>query len=316
MMPAMQTPVYLLPVGALLISVVACLAPELLIHLKPAIPPLLGLVMLGMGMTLRPHSFLAIFKRPAVIAVGLLMQYGLMPLTAWLLSMLLELPLAIGIGLVLVGTCPGGTASNVICYLARADVALSITLTTVSTLCAVVLTPLLAWAYIGQQVPVPIVAMIVDVLLIIVLPVVAGLVLRHWLGHGLQRVERVFPYVSMLAIVLIIGIIVALNQAQLENLATATAIAVIIHNALGLAGGYSLARLLGYDAKAAQTLAIEVGMQNSGLGVALALKYFSALSALPGALFSVWHNVTGALLAAWWGRSAPATVEQQDNQSA
>lgn len=302
MMPAMQTPIYLLPVGALLISVVACLAPELLIHLKPAIPPLLGLVMFGMGMTLRPHSFLAIFKRPAVIAVGLLMQYGLMPLTAWLLSMLLELPLAIGIGLVLVGACPGGTASNVICYLAHADVALSITLTTVSTLCAVVLTPLLAWAYIGQQVPVPIVAMIVDVLLIIVLPVVAGLVLRRWLGHGLQRVERVFPYVSMLAIVLIIGIIVALNQGQLEKLAPATAIAVIIHNALGLAGGYGLARLLGYDVRVAQTLAIEVGMQNSGLGVALALKYFSALSALPGALFSVWHNVTGALLAAWWGR--------------
>lgn len=314
----MWVTVLILPLGALLISAVAFVWPAMLSGLQPAILPLLGVVMFGMGMTLQPGNFLALFKRPAVIGIGLLLQFGLMPLLAWLLGLLLGLPLAITVGLVLVGACPGGTASNVICYLARGDVALSIILTTASTFCAAILTPALTWIYIGQRVPVPVLAMMVDVLLIIVIPVLAGLTTRRLLGKDLQRIERWFPYVSMLAIVLIIGIIVALNQTELIMLGTATAIAVTLHNALGLAGGYALSRLLGYDPVVARTLAIEVGMQNSGLGVALALRYFSAASALPGALFSIWHNITGAMLAAWWLRRmpAPSTVEQQTNQSA
>ncbi len=290
------------PLAAVLFSLLAYWQPQLLTGLKPAILPLLGIIMFGMGMTLTPASFASVFKRPGVIGTGLLLQYGLMPFIAWGLGYYLELPLAIVAGLVLVGSCPGGTASNVICYLARGDVALSITLTGCSTLLAVVMTPLLTWLYIGQRVPVPVSGMLLDILLIIILPVAAGLLMRRWLGAFTQSLERAFAPLSMLAIVIIIGIIVALNRDSLTEVASIVVLAVVLHNALGLIAGYGLARLSGYSAAVARTLAIEVGMQNSGLGVALAIKYFSPLSALPGALFSIWHNLSGALLAACWSR--------------
>lgn len=302
-MPVMRQTILYFPLGAILFSVLAYWQPHLLTGFKPAIMPLLGVVMFGMGMTLTPDNFLDAVKRPGVIGTGLVLQYGLMPLIAWGLGYALELPLAVVAGLVLVGACPGGTASNIICYLARGDVALSITLTSISTLLAIVMTPLLTWLYIGQRVPVPVTGMLLDILLIIVLPVLAGLLVRRWLQAYARYLEQWFAPLSMLAVILIIGIIVALNHDELSQTAMAVALAVILHNSLGLVAGYTLARLAGYSPVIARTLAIEVGMQNSGLGVALALKYFTPLSALPGALFSIWHNLSGALLAACWSRS-------------
>jgi BASS family bile acid:Na+ symporter len=255
-----------------------------------------------MGMTLTPANFAQVLRRPGDVALGAGLQFLLMPLLAHLVARALDLPPAIAAGLILVGSCPGGTASNVVCYLARGDVALSITLTTASTLLAVVATPALTWLYAGRYVPVPVADMLVSVLKVVIVPVLLGVAVNAWLGRHLHRAKTVFPLVSVLAICLIIAIIVALNRTQLEHLAVPVAAAVVLHNALGLAGGYLAARALGLDARRRRTLAIEVGMQNSGLGVALAVQYFSAAAALPGALFSIWHNLSGSLLAAYWSR--------------
>lgn len=296
----------LFPIGAIVVSITAYLYPGLLLPYKPAIIPLLGVVMLGMGMTLRPEHFLEVGKRPAVIALGATLQFLLMPMIAFFVGLVLGLEQALLAGLVLVGACPGGTASNVICYLARGDVALSITLTTVSTILSVLLTPLLTWLYIGERVPVPVAKMMLDIFIIILLPVAAGVLANRYFGNYLQQLKRLFPYLSMGAIIFIIGIIVALNQPRIQTVAMAVMAAIFWHNLLGLAGGYYLARWLGLDERSSRTIAIEVGMQNSGLGVALAQSYFSAMAALPGAIFSIWHNITGSVLAGYWRRKSLA----------
>ncbi len=260
--------------------------------------------MFAMGMTLSIEDFKRVLKSPRIIGLGLLLQYGLMPLLAFIIALILALPTALMAGLVLLGTCPGGTASNVICYLAKGDVALSITLTAISTLLAVFLTPVLTWLYIGQEVPVPIINMMLTVLKIIILPVTLGIIVNRYFGQYLLQLKQFLPVVSVIVIVFIIAIIVALNAQQISHLALPIIIAVMLHNGLGLASGYAIAKCLGYDEKICRTLAIEVGMQNSGLGVALATKYFTAMTAMPATFFSIWHNITGSLLAAYWTRKS------------
>jgi BASS family bile acid:Na+ symporter len=193
----------------------------------------------------------------------------------------------------------------VICYLARADVALSITLTAVSTGVAVVATPLLTELYVGRAVEVNVPGMIASIFRIVIVPVALGVGVNVWLGARLGALKRVFPLVSVGAICVIIAIVLALSHERLGELTGAVVLAVALHNALGLAVGYSVPALLGMPESVRRTLAVEVGMQNSGLGVALAVQYFSALAALPGALFSIWHNLTGSLLASLWSRRAP-----------
>ena len=290
------------PILAIVFSVFAARYPEFLVDYKPAIIPLLGIVMFAMGMTLSIEDFKRVLKSPRVIGLGLLLQYGLMPLFAFIIGLTLTLPTALMAGLILVGTCPGGTASNVICYLARGDVALSITLTAISTLLAVFFTPVLTWLYIGQEVPVQIINMMLTVLKIIILPVTLGIIVNRYFGQYLLQLKQFLPVISVIAIVFIIAIIVALNSQQISQLALPIIIAVILHNGLGLTSGYTIAKYLGYNEQICRTLAIEVGMQNSGLGVALATKYFTAITALPAAFFSIWHNITGSLLAAYWTR--------------
>lgn len=295
----------LFPVWALLFSLIAYGKPDLFIDMKPAIVPLLGVVMFGMGMTLTWKNFTEILKKPVVIGFGVLMQYMVMPFAAWLIAVLSGLPPYLMAGLVLVGACPGGTASNVVCYLARGDVALSITLTTASTLLAIIATPILTWLYVGQKVPVPVASMLWSIFKIVLLPVTLGVLVNTLFGRKFGAFKHIFPLFSVLAIVVIIAIIVALNRSNLANMGMAIALAVVMHNLLGLAGGYWLPKLLGWDERVCRTLAIEVGMQNSGLGVALAVKYFSVAAALPGALFSIWHNLTGSMLAGYWSRRNP-----------
>ena len=290
----------LFPLWALVFSLLAWWQPQWLVAGKPAIVPLLMLIMFGMGLTLRWDDFRQVFKRPGVIALGVALQYSLMPLLAWTIGRALQLPQELLIGLVVVGACPGGTASNVIAYLARANVALSVSITLVSTLIAVIATPLLTWCYLGERIPVPVEGMLVSLLQIVVIPVVAGSALNTFFPRQLATARELFPLLSVIAIVVVIGIIVALNQSRMTEAGIAVFVAVALHNALGLAGGYGIARLLRQDKVTARTLAIEVGMQNSGLGVALAVKHFTPLAALPGALFSVWHNLSGSLLAALW----------------
>jgi BASS family bile acid:Na+ symporter len=292
----------LFPVWAILLSVIAYAVPSVFASLKTAIIPLLAVIMFGMGMTLTMSDFRRVLRRPRVIAIGALLQFSVMPLAAWLVSLLLGLPTALLVGMVLVGASSGGTASNVVCYLARGDVALSITLTTVSTLLAVVALPGLTWLYVGQSVPVPVLDMLLSILKIVIAPVMAGVAINRLIGEKLSKFKPLFPLLSVLAIVLIIAIIVALNQPRLAEMGTGVAVAVMLHNLVGLVCGYWLPRLLGYDRRICRTLAIEVGMQNSGLSVALAVKYFSPLAALPGAVFSIWHNLSGSVLAAYWAK--------------
>jgi BASS family bile acid:Na+ symporter len=292
----------LFPVWALLLSAVAYGFPAPFVAAKEAISPLLGVVMLTMGLTLTRESFTLVLRRPSVVAVGVLLQFGAMPLLAWLSARALGLPASLMAGLVLVGACPGGTASNVITFLARGDVALSITLTAVSTVLSVVVTPLVTWVYLGRSVDVPVLEMLLSILWIVLVPVAVGTVVNTRLGHRLRPIAAVFPAVSVAAIVVIIAIIVALTADRLPAVGLAVFVAVALHNAGGLATGYGAGRILGFSRAECRTLAIEVGMQNSGLGVALATRYFSTLASVPGAVFSIWHNLSGAGLAAWWAR--------------
>ena len=292
----------LFPLWALLGSLLAWMAPAGFVPLKALIVPLLGVVMFGMGMTLTANDFLNVLRRPLPVFLGVAMQFLLMPLAAWALATAAGLPAQLAVGLILVGCSPGGTASNVICYLAKGDVALSITLTMASTLLAVVATPLLTLLYAGETVPVPALDILITVFKIIFLPVLLGVLANHFFHRALSPLHRVFPLLSVASIVLIIMIIVALNHDSLASVASGVAAVVVLHNAIGLLGGYWMPSWLGRDKRECRTLAIEVGMQNSGLAVALAVKYFSASAALPGALFSIWHNLSGSLLAGIWRR--------------
>lgn len=197
----------------------------------------------------------------------------------------------------------GGTASNVICYLGRGDVALSITLTAVSTVLAVFLTPVLTSVFVGQSVLVPAASMLWTIFKIVLSPIIAGILINRVAGAHLHSLRNAFPVVSIAAIVVIIAIIVALNRDNIAGIRVAVATAVTLHNLTGLAVGCGISRAIGHDQRTARPIAIEVGMQNSGLAVALAVKYISAAAALPATVFSIWHNLSGALLAAVWSRA-------------
>ena len=290
------------PLWALLLSAVAFYFPQTFVSLKSAIIPLLALIMLSMGMTLTLDDFKRVLKKPKIILIGLLLQFLVMPFAAYAVSVGLGLPLALLTGMLLVGASSGGTASNVICYLAKGDVALSITLTLCSTLLAIVAMPALTWLYLGELIPVPVLAMLLTVLKIVVAPVLIGVMINHLAGNGVKMLKPLLPVVSVVAIVVIIAIVVAINQQRIMELSFIVIAAVILHNLIGLISGYWVTKWLGYNRQTCRTLAIEVGMQNSGLSVALAMKYFSPLAALPGAVFSIWHNLSGSMLASFWSR--------------
>ena len=290
------------PALAIISALTGYYQPVLLVPLSTLIVPLLTLVMFSMGLTLTTREFAAVASDPLRVALGTGLQFLLMPLAAFLIGHALSLPAEIITGLVLVGSCPGGTASNVICYLARGDLALSISLTFASTLLAVIFTPILTWAYLGQAIDVPVGDMIVSILQIVVIPVGAGLWVNSRFAARLAPLAEVFPAVAVLAIVMIIGIVVALNSESIAISGLIVFVAVVLHNAIGLGGAYGICRLIRCNERTSRTIAIEVGMQNSGLGVALATEFFTAMAALPGAIFSLWHNLSGSVLAWWWGR--------------
>ena len=290
----------LFPFWAIIISLLAWQYPELFRSYETWIVPLLSVVMFGMGLTLHLSDFSYVLQMPRLIFAGIALQYTIMPLTAVVLSDLMELDPVLTAGMILVGTCPGGTASNVICYLARGNVALSITLTAVSTFLAVILTPALTAELVSKTIDVPVLGMLLSILYMVIIPVSAGVLLNHVAGKILKPVRLVFPLLSVIAIVFIIAIIVSLNAQQVHQIGATVLIAVMLHNSAGLFLGYFTSRLLGYSPTECRTLAIEVGMQNSGLAVALAIKYFTATAALPGAIFSIWHNLSGSILAGFW----------------
>lgn len=262
-----------------------------------AIVPLLTVVMMCMGLTLKPADFIAVGGYKKAFLLGIVLQFSVMPISALLIAKLFSLGPELTIGLVLVGSVAGGTSSNVLTYIAGGNVALSVSMTAFSTLASVLMTPMLLSLLVGSTVNVPAADILMSLFRIILLPVVLGVAINHFAGHLVDRIKPVLAPLSVIAILVIIAIVVALNAGALREVALMVVFATLTHNVLGLVLGFYAARLLGFDSVICRTIAIEVGMQNSGLATALALKFFAPISALPGAIFSVWLNITGSVFA-------------------
>ncbi len=253
-----------------------------------------------MGVHLKVDDFKRVLSRPAPVAAGIFLHYLVMPLAAWLLAILFKMPPELSAGMVLVGSVASGTASNVMIYLAKGDVALSVTISSVSTLVGVIATPLLTRLYVDAHIQVDVMGMLLSILQIVVIPIGLGLIVHHLFPRVVKAVEPFLPAFSMVCILAIISAVVAGSASHIASVGFVVIIAVILHNTIGLLGGYWGGKLFGFDESTCRTLAIEVGMQNSGLAAALGKIYFGPLAALPGALFSVWHNLSGSLLAGYW----------------
>lgn len=287
----------------LLVLAAALLAlafPDVLSQIRPTvINYLLGVVMFGMGLTLNLKDFQIVFSRPKDIIIGSLAQFTVMPLLAWGLTRLFQLDEALALGVVLVGCCPGGTASNVITYLAKGDLALSVGMTGVSTLLAPFLTPLLTWTLAGKSVEVDVVNMFLSILWVVILPIVMGLLVKWLWPKFTENTIDYLPALSSIAIAFIVAIIIASNADKLLAGGLVIVLVVMLHNISGLGLGYATGRLLGLSEPKKRAISIEVGMQNSGLASSLATIHFAAypLATIPGAIFSVWHNMSGAAVA-------------------
>ncbi len=267
------------------------------------INPMLGVIMFGMGLTLSPHDFKVVLSRPKDILIGCLAQFTVMPLLAWLLAWCFSLPKELALGVILVGCCPGGTASNVITYLAKGDLALSVGMTATSTLLAPLLTPLLVWLMAGTMVDVDTVGMLKSIVYVVIAPIAIGLLCQRFLPRMTKSVTPYLPAFSSLAIAITVGIVVSHNADRLMLGGMIVVLVVMIHNLSGLVLGFAIGRLLRLSRPKSVALSIEVGMQNSGLASSLAVLHFAAfpLATIPGAVFSVWHNISGALAAKLFG---------------
>ncbi len=301
--------VTLFPLLVLLAGALGLLSPGSFTGGAEAVPYLLGVVMFCMGLTMTVPDFRSVVRRPWAVALGLAAQYLVMPGLGWLVAQGLGLSPQLAAGLILVGCSPGGTASNVVTYLARGDVALSVSVTSVSTFVAPLLTPPLTLFLAGEFLPVDTGSMVGDIVKTVLLPVLGGLLVRLLAGRAVERALPALPWLSTATIAVIVTIVVAGSAGTIKSAAALVFLAVVLHNGLGLALGYTVGRLSRLGEPAGRALAFEVGMQNSGLAASLAAAHFSPLAALPAAVFSVWHNVSGALAAAWFAhrdRSAAA----------
>ena len=295
--------VKLFPLWVVIAAVAGMLVPELFTGLQSRVALLLMIVMLGMGLTLKPRNFLDLRACKRAVLAGVMLQFLVMPFMALLIATLFRLDADLTTGLVLVGSVAGGTASNVITLLARGNVALSVSMTAISTFVSVLMTPLLMEFLVGSRVHVPAIDMVMSLFQIILLPVTFGVILNVYAGKWVAIIRPALPGISVLVIVSIIAIVVALNADRLGDVAVLMFLATLMHNLSGMALGYLAAYLLGFDRVVCRTIAIEVGMQNSGLATALALKFFGAMAAIPGAIFSIWLNITGSVFASFCVRN-------------
>jgi bile acid:Na+ symporter, BASS family len=277
---------------------------------RQAILPLVQVIMFGMGVTLTLADFTRVLAMPRAVVIGVVCQYAIMPLMAWSFANLFGLPPEVAAGLILIGSCPGGVASNVIAYIARANVALSVTMTAVSTLLSPLATPWIMQLLAGQYVPIDASEMTVGIVRMILLPVVLGLLARHYVPRLVQRLTKILPAVAMFAICTIIAITIALARDDLAVIGLALFGAAACHNAAGYVLGYGAARGLGLSPRDSRTVALEVGIQNGGMATGLALNVLkSPAAALGAAVFGPWSAVTSSLLASWWRRSSDAETE-------
>lgn len=293
------------PLWVLVASIAALVHPPLFTWFKgPMITVGLGLIMLGMGLTLRLEDFRGVVRQPVQVAVGVGLQYTVMPALGWGLGYVFGLSTELAVGLALVACCPGGTASNVIAYLARADLALSVTLTACSTLLAAVMTPTLTTLLAGSRVGVDTLGLFVSTVQVVLLPVAAGVLLNRFAPRVTSVLLPGAPVLAVVMIVMIVASVIGAGRDTILAAAPTLLLSVLCLHAGGFALGYWIPRLQGRDVQAARTISIEVGMQNSGLGVVLARQNFaSPMVAIPSALSSLCHCLIGSLLAAWWRRS-------------
>lgn len=280
-------------------SCIAYIVPEYFTWAVAYTPLLLGIAMFGMGLTIKFESLCNILKHPREIFIGVLSQYTIMPLLAWGICHVFTLPPDIAIGVILVGCCPGGTASNVITYIAKGDVPLSVGMTITSTLIAPIVTPLLILYIGGAWVDIALLPMMITMVKVIIVPILLGGIIQYILKSHVNTLTGISPIFSMIAIILLIAAIIAINKEKLLVSGILTLIVVGIHNIMGLLLGLSVGKILKLRYDKTTALAIEVGMQNSGLAVTLATTNFplNPLATLVGAIFSVWHNISGAIFA-------------------
>ncbi|KAF0817565.1 MULTISPECIES: bile acid:sodium symporter family protein [unclassified Cytobacillus] len=289
-------------VWVILTSVIAFMFPDPFLGLGGYITILLGVVMFGMGLTLKAVDFKIIFTKPLPVVIGVCAQFIIMPLVAFVIAKLLNLPAELAAGLVLLGCVPGGTASNVMVYLAKGNVPLSIAMTSVSTLLAPIMTPLLLLLLAGQWMPVDAVAMFMSIVQVIIVPIVLGLAIKKFFPVAVEKSLTVLPLISVAAIITIVAAVVSGNSATIAASGLLIFTAVMLHNGFGLMIGYLAGKALGQGEVNRRAIAIEVGMQNSGLGVALATAHFGPLAALPSVLAAAWHNISGPILATYWSK--------------
>lgn len=289
-------------VWVIALAVIAYYAPSGFTWIAPYISLLLGIIMFGMGLTLKAKDFAIVFKKPIPVIIGILAQYIIMPVVAFALAKLLNLSPELAAGLVLVGACPGGTASNVMVYLAKGDVPLSVAMTSCSTLLAPILTPLVLLLFAGEWIPVDAGSMFLSIVQVIIIPIVLGILINYFLPKAVEKSTEALPLVSVVAIVAIVAAVVSGNRDTIATTGALLFVAVMLHNVFGLLFGYLVGAITGLDVTQRRAISIEVGMQNSGLGASLATTYFSPATALPSAVFSVWHNISGPLLATIWSQ--------------
>jgi len=266
----------------------------------------LGTAMFGMGLTIKAEDFKVVFTRPKDLCIGFVLQYTVMPLAAFALAKMFGLSADLALGVILVGCCPGGTASNVITYVADGDVPLSVGMTIVSTLLAPLCTPVLVYFLAGSWVEVSLISMVISVVKVVLVPVLAGILIYRIFPKQVDAVREMLPLVSVVAIVMIISGIVGSNAEKIMACGLLVMAVVALHNIIGLALGTGVAKLLKLEKKKVTAIGIEVGMQNSGLAISLATANFAAnpLATLPGAIFSVWHNISGTIYAGLRNRSS------------
>ncbi|MBQ5316739.1 MAG: bile acid:sodium symporter family protein [Oscillospiraceae bacterium] len=284
----------------LLIAVQALLLPKTCIWIQTEwVSYLLMIVMFGIGTTMKLSDFAIVFKRPRDVVIGCLAQFIVMPLLAFSLGKLFGLDNELLVGVVIVGTCPGGTSSNVMTYLSKGDTALSVGMTSINTLLAPFLTPLLTYFYLKTTVSVNIMSMFVSIIQVVIIPITLGLLINKLFGNITRRVSDALPAVSVTAICLIVASVVSHNSEKILSTGLIISAVVVLHNLLGYLFGYLIGVLFKMDLPRKKAIAIEVGMQNSGLATTLAGSVFPDLTmaTVPGAIFSVWHNISGAVLA-------------------
>lgn len=295
-------------------SALALWQPWIFSWVAPHISAMLGIIMLGMGMTLHWQDFSHVLRHPRDLGLGLVVQFGCMPLLAFALCHVFALPPELAMGMILVGTAPGGTASNVLTFIARGDVAFSVAMTAAATLVSLLLTPPLTWLLGGVWVPVDMSGLFWSIVKIVLVPVLLGLLLHHFQRGLVDRLMPFLPLASALVITLVIAGIIAVNAQNILSAGPAIFAAVIAHNLLGLAVGWFAACRLRFAPPRRRALAIEIGTQNSGLATALALAHFTPAAAIAGALFSVWQNISGALLSNFWA-TRPVTSDSGEKDS-